>query len=87
MLNLACGEGVYTPEFKRAGAVDLTGVDTSQEMIALAQAEERVEPRSCRYVREDAATFTPDAPIDIVTAVYLLNRAGTSEALDRFCQA
>ncbi len=87
VLDLACGEGVYTRHFKRADAVEVTGVDISQEMIALAEAEERVDPLGCRYVQEDAATFTPDAPVDIVTAVYLLNYARTREALDRFCQA
>ncbi len=87
VLDLACGEGTYTRQFRRAGAADVTGVDISQEMIALAEAEERVDPLGCRYVREDAAEFTPDAPVDIVTAVYLLNCARTREALDRLCQA
>ena len=56
---LACGEGVYTRQFKRAGAAEVTGVDISQAMVALAEAEERVDPLGCRYVREDAAVFTP----------------------------
>ena len=29
MLDLACGDGVYTRQFKRAGAVEVTGVDIS----------------------------------------------------------
>ncbi len=87
VLDLACDEGVYTRQFKRVGAVEATGVDISQEMIALAEAEERADPLGCRYVREYVATFTPDVPVDIITAVYLLNYAGTREALDRFCQA
>ena len=87
VLDLACGEGVYTRQFKRAGAVAATGVDISQEMITLAEAEERADPLGCRYVREDVATFTPDALVDLVTAIYLLNYASTREALDRFCQA
>ena len=44
-------------------------------MIALAEVDERADPLGCRYVREDAAAFTPAAPVDIVTAVYLLNYA------------
>lgn len=86
VLDLACGEGVYTRQFKRTGAAEVTGVDISREMIALAEAEERADPLGCRYVREDAAAYEPDAPFDIVTAVYLLNYARTREALDRFCQ-
>ena len=38
MLDLACGEGIYARQFKRAGASVVTGVDVSQEMIALAEA-------------------------------------------------
>ena len=87
VLDLACGEGVYTRQFKRAGAAEVTGVDISQAMIDLAEAAERAEPLGCRYVREDAAAFTPPAPVDIVTAVYLLNYARTREELDRFCRA
>ena len=87
VLDLACGEGVYARQFKRAGATEVIGVDISQEMIALAEAEERADPLGCRYVREDAAAFTPDVPVDIVTAVYLLNYARTRDELDRFCRA
>ena len=87
VLDLACGEGVYTRQFKRAAAVEVTGVDLSQAMIALAEVDERKDPLGCRYVRKDAAAFTPAAPVEIVTAVYLLNYARTREALDRFCRA
>ena len=87
VLDLACGEGVYTRQFMRAGAAAVTGVDISQAMIALAEAAERSDPLGCRYIREDAATFTPPAQVDIVTAVYLLNYARTREELDRLCRA
>ena len=87
LLDLACGEGVYARQFKRSGAAAVTGVDISREMVALAEAEERREPLGCRYVCEDAATFTPAAPVDIVVAIYLLNYARTRLALDRFFRA
>ena len=87
VLDLACGEGVYAREFKRSGAAAVTGVDLSEQMIALAEAEERNEPLGCRYVCEDAATFTPPAPVDVVTAIYLLNYARTRMELDRFFRA
>ena len=87
VLDLACGEGVYARQFKRSGAAEVTGVDVSQGMIALAEAEERSDPLGCRYVQADAGAFTPAEPVDIVTAVYLLNYARTREELDRFCQA
>ena len=46
VLDLACGEGVYTRQFKREGAVAVTGVDISPGMIALAEVEEQAEPLS-----------------------------------------
>ncbi len=87
VLDLACGEGVYVREFKRAGAAEVTGVDISREMIALAEADEDKDPLGCRYVCEDAAKFTPPAPVDIVAAIYLLNYARTRLELDRFFHA
>ena len=79
VLDLACGNGDYTRLCKRSGAAAVTGVDISREMIALAEAEERKNPLGCRYVWEDAATFTPPAQVDIVVAVYLLNYARTRD--------
>ena len=85
--DLACGEGVYARQFKRAGASAVTGVDISGEMVALAEAEERKDPIGCRYVQSDAAGFAPEEPVDVVTAIYLLNYARTRGELDRFCRA
>ena len=87
VLDLACGEGFYTRQFRQAGAAEVTGVDVSRAMIELAQAEEQARPIGCRYVCADAATFTPPAPVDIVAAVYLLNYARNRDELERFCCA
>lgn len=87
LLDLACGEGIYARQFKRAGASLVTGVDVSPEMIALANAEERVEPIGCRYVCQDAGQYEPVAPVDIVTAIYLLNYARSADELASFCRA
>ena len=87
VLDLACGEGFYTRRLKRAGAAEVTGVDVSRAMIALAEAEERARPIGCRYVCADAATFAPAAPVDIVIAVYLLNYARNQKELESLCRA
>lgn len=87
VLDMACGEGVYARQFKRAGAVDVTGVDISPAMVALAEAREREEPLGCRYVCADAAGFSPAAPVDVVTAIYLLNYARAADQLERFGRA
>ncbi len=87
VLDLACGEGIYARQFKRAGASAVTGVDVSPEMIALAEAEEGANPIGCRYVCQDAAVYEPPAPVDIVTAIYLLNYARTANELSSICRA
>ena len=87
VLDLACGDGFYSRQFKHAGAAEVTGVDISQAMIALAQAEEKARPAGCRYVCADVAAFTPAAPVDVVTAIYLLNYARNREELESFCRA
>lgn len=87
VLDLACGEGVYARQFKRIGAAEVTGVDISEAMVELAAAEERKDSIGCRYVQADAADFTPAEPVDIVTAIYLLNYARTREELDGLCRA
>lgn len=87
VLDLACGEGFYTRQFKHAGAAQVTGVDISEAMIALAEAEEKLRPVGCRYVCADAVTFTPTATVDIVTAVYLFNYARNREELESLCRA
>ena len=85
VLDLGCGEGFYTRQFRRAGAAHVIGVDISGAMTQLAQAEEQARPIGCRYVCADAATYAPPAPMDIVAAVYLLNYARTREELERLC--
>ena len=87
VLDLACGEGVYARQFRRVGAAQVTGVDVSPAMVALAEAQERAEPIGCRYVCADAAAFSPAAPVDVVTAIYLLNYARTAEEVERFGRA
>ena len=87
VLDMACGEGVYARQFKRAGAAQVTGVDISPAMIDLAKAQESEDPLCCRYVCADAGAFRPAAPFDVVTAIYLLNYARTAEQARRFCRA
>lgn len=87
VLDLACGEGFYTRQLKRAGAVDVLGVDLSPEMIQLAEASERERPLGCRYLVHDVATLPCLGAFDRVVAVYLLNYAQSYDQLLAFCQA
>ena len=57
VLDVACGEGLYTRLLKRAGASEVTGVDISGAMIRLAEDEERRHPLGCKYAQADVAAF------------------------------
>jgi SAM-dependent methyltransferase len=80
-LDLACGAGFYTRRLKQRGAARVVGVDLSPQMIALARAEEEAHPLGIAYVTQDAASYEPGEPFDLVVAAYLLNYAGTPEQL------
>ena len=86
VLDLACGEGFYTRLLKLAGAAEVTGVDISEEMVRLAERQERENPLGCRYVASDAADYQPAGPVDLVVAVYLLHYAGSADKLLRFLE-
>ena len=86
VLDLACGDGFYTRKIKQAGALAVTGVDLSAEMIKLAEQEERTRPLGCNYLHRDVAALELSEPVDIVVAMYLLNYAKTKEDLLRFVE-
>ena len=86
VLDLACGDGFYTRKIKQAGALEVTGVDLSAEMIKLAEGEERARPLGCKYLQRDVAALELSEPVDLVVAMYLLNYARTKEELLRFVE-
>ena len=85
-LDVACGDGFYTRRIKQAGALEVTGVDLSAEMIKLAEEEERTRPLGCKYLHRDVAALELSEPVDLVVAMYLLNYAKTKEELLRFVE-
>ena len=60
VLDLGCGAGQLAHHLAERGAAEVTGVDISERMLALARAE-RSHPR-LTYLREaiEAVTFPPD---------------------------
>lgn len=63
VLELACGPGVWTGQLLRH-ATDVTAVDASPEMLALAAAGVRGE--RVRFVQADVFTWKPDRRYDVV---------------------
>ena len=84
VLDLACGEGIYSRVLRRAGAARVVGVDLSAGMVALASEEEKREPLGCEYVVGDAACVQGLGEFDVVLGSYLLNYAESSEKLRKF---
>jgi len=68
VLDLACGEGYNTRILARKGA-QVNGVDFSEEMIELAEREEKKEKLGIHYLRADACDLSqlPSDHFDIAT--------------------
>jgi demethylmenaquinone methyltransferase/2-methoxy-6-polyprenyl-1,4-benzoquinol methylase len=63
VLELACGPGVWTSQLLRY-ATDVTAVDASPEMLAIAAA--RVGNDRVRFIQADLFTWKPDRRFDMV---------------------
>jgi SAM-dependent methyltransferase len=63
VLELACGPGVWTGQLLRYAA-DVTAVDMSPEMLAIAAA--RVPGERVRFIHGDIFTWKPDRRYDVV---------------------
>jgi SAM-dependent methyltransferase len=63
VLELACGPGVWTGQLLRY-ATDVTAVDASAEMLAIAAA--RIGGERVRFVQADLFTWQPDRRYDVV---------------------
>src|SRR5215471_18092980 len=63
VLELACGPGLWTGQLLRH-ATDVTAVDASPEMLAIATA--RVGSERVRFVQADLFTWKPDRRYDVI---------------------
>lgn len=53
VIDIACGEGFYTRMIRQRGAAKVTGVDLSEKMIGLAQANEAQQRLGIDYIVGD----------------------------------
>jgi 2-polyprenyl-3-methyl-5-hydroxy-6-metoxy-1,4-benzoquinol methylase len=63
ILDVGCGSGLYSIYFARAGA-DVTGIDFSENMIALAEKNARDEKITAKFMHQDLLTFNTDQRFD-----------------------
>lgn len=86
ILDLGCGSGFYTRQFKQRGAEQVVGVDLALKMIESARAAEAREPLGIDYRVEDVAALGQLGNFDLVVASYLLNCLPTQAQLSQVCQ-
>ncbi|KUL45893.1 class I SAM-dependent methyltransferase [Streptomyces regalis] len=87
VLDLACGTGFYSREFKRRGATEVLGIDISGEMIAAAQKLEEHEPLGVRYeVGDVSEPRSLGRRFDVATGVQMLNYAQDVADMERMCR-
>jgi SAM-dependent methyltransferase len=81
VVDLACGEGIYSRKLLRRGAARVVGVDISPEMVSLARHAEEVEPFGAEYVVADVATVDIDERFDVALCSFLFNYARSRDEL------
>ncbi|MFG2603226.1 class I SAM-dependent methyltransferase [Streptomyces sp. NPDC048514] len=87
VLDLACGTGFYSREFKRGGASHVLGVDISSAMVDAARAREGGDPLGVHYEVGDVAELrTFEQRFDIAVAVQLFNYAEDVDTIERMCR-
>ncbi|MBD3881070.1 class I SAM-dependent methyltransferase [Phormidium tenue FACHB-886] len=86
ILDLACGDGFYTRQFKQKGAKHVVGVDIAAKMIESAKLQETQQSSDIEYIVGDAAELGKIGDFDLVVASYLLNCAQTQEQLQKICR-
>ena len=86
VLDLACGEGLYTREFAQMGASRVVGVDISERMLSLAIEREALAPLGIEYTHSAAQDLGKIGDFDVVAAVFLLHYAQTREQLCKMCK-
>lgn len=86
ILDLGCGEGIYSRKFQKHGASRVVGVDISPKMIELAAEEEAREALGIEYIVSDMCKLGKIDSFDLVCAAFSLNHAQTKEQLREMCQ-
>jgi SAM-dependent methyltransferase len=81
VVDLACGEGIYSRKLLRRGAARVVGVDISPEMVSLARRAEEAEPLGAEFVVADVATVDLGEHFDVALCSFLFNYARSRDEL------
>ncbi|MFZ5955108.1 MAG: class I SAM-dependent methyltransferase [Nanoarchaeota archaeon] len=86
VLDLACGDGVFSREIKLKGASEVLGVDISREMIKIAQDKEKQNPLGIKYIVNDVLTLNYLGEFDLIVGGLLLHYSKTKQELLLMCK-
>lgn len=86
VVDVACGEGWLTREVRKAGALEVVGIDISERMIELARWQEAREPLGIEYRVEDIRAKGPQEEFDLSISNWLLVYAHNREELGVMCR-
>jgi len=81
VLDLACGDGIYSRRLKQAGAARVVGVDISQGMIDIAEQAEQQQPLGIEYICSDAKDIQGLGEFDLILGAYLFHYAPDEQSL------
>ncbi|MDH6576089.1 class I SAM-dependent methyltransferase [Kitasatospora sp. MAP5-34] len=86
VLDMGCGDGLYARMVAQRGAEHVVGMDSSGEMIRLAEVAEAEQPLGIQYHVHDMATMPTLGSFDLVIAVNVLHYADSRATLDDMCK-
>lgn len=69
LLDVACGEGTFAIAMARAG-LEVTGLDSSQEMLEVARRQAGTEPLKLKFLQADMRSFSLGEQFDLATCWY-----------------
>ena len=74
-LDVGCGTGLYSIEFAKNNASEVTGIDISDKMIKICQdrAEKENVKEKCKFHIGDLLTFNPEKKYDVVIGIGLFD--------------
>ena len=85
IIDLGCGEGYCARELASRGAGSITGVELSDEMVQLAQAQDAELGHGIHFRQGDITRLTDaDASFDLALGVFVYNYVDTEQMLASF---
>ncbi|KMW74260.1 ubiquinone biosynthesis methyltransferase UbiE [Photorhabdus luminescens subsp. luminescens] len=82
VLDLACGYGLFSREYKNRGASKVIGVDISENMIAIAKSKSQQYGDDIEFHVRDVCKMESFGKFDIVNAAWLFCHAESIEDLE-----